>query len=312
MKFNFIYILSIIVFFNTNLSYADSPLTSISFWKNSNDSYVLRIGNKPGKQKLDKQMFNYLMNPNNSTFEKFALINALKWEFKSDIVNSKKFIEYLKTKNYIKDELAEVDWDNANTLNLSLIQTGEEYYMLYQYMLAMDNYFDVSDIKKSISENLQIQKEPLYHFIYSLISCQEMILNNDFCEVYNAFSLFLAVGCIDDEQLKYSAKLANSYISLYSKSCKQITIDLGSLCNISEYTLNNYQGLYIINYPYFVYGTLKVYDIKNNLILEKKSDGDDLFEIEKGLLEKGKYTIILNEDKALKIFKFTLKIMDDI
>jgi len=309
MKFNFFKISLIIFLLNTHLCLADSPLTSIEFWRGSKDTYVIKIGNKPGKQKLDKQMFNYLMNPNNSTFEKFALINALKWEFKSDIVNSKKFIEYLKTKNYIKDELAEVDWDNANTLNLSLIQTGEEYYMLYQYMLAMDNYFDVSDIKKSISENLQIQKEPLYHFIYSLISCQEMILNNDFCEVYNAFSLFLAVGCIDDEQLKYSAKLANSYISLYSKSCKQITIDLGSLCNISEYTLNNYQGLYIINYPYFVYGTLKVYDIKNNLILEKKSDGDDLFEIEIGLLEKGKYTIILNEDKTSKMFEFTLKII---
>lgn len=309
MKFNFFKISLIIFLLNTHLCLADSPLTSIEFWRGSKDTYVIKIGNKPGKQKLDKQMFNYLMNPKKSTFEKFALINALKWEFKSDIVNSKKFIEYLKTKNYIKDELAEVDWDNANTLNLSLIQTGEEYYMLYQYMLAMDNYFDVSDIKKSISENLQIQKEPLYHFIYSLISCQEMILNNDFCEVYNAFSLFLAVGCIDDEQLKYSAKLANSYISLYSKSCEQISIELGSLCNISEYTLNNYQGLYIINYPYFVYGTLKVYDIKNNLILEKKSDGDDLFEIEKGLLEKGKYTIILNEDKTSKMFGFTLKII---
>lgn len=309
MRFNFFKISLIIFLLNTHLCLADSPLTSIDFWNISKDAYIIKIGNKTGKQKLDKQMFKYLMNPNNSSFEKFALINALKWEFKSDITNSKKFIEYLKTENYNKDELDKVNWDNTNSLNLFLIQTGEEYYMLYQYMLAMDNYLDVSDIKKSISENLQIQEDPLYHFIYSLVSCQEMVVNNDFCEVYNTFSLFLAVGCIDDEQLKYSAKLANSYISLYSKSCKQITIDLGSLCNISEYTLNNYQGLYIINYPYFVYGTLKVYDKKNNLILEKKSDGDDLFEIEKGLLEKGNYTMILNEDKTLKVFEFKLKII---
>lgn len=309
MKFN-LFIISLIIFLlKTHLCLADSPLTSIYFWNISEDAYILKIGNKPGKQKLDKQMFNYLMNPNNSTFEKFALINALKWEFKSDIANSKKFIEYLKTENYNKDELDEVNWDNTNSINLFLIQTGEEYYMLYQYMLAMDNYLDVSDIKKSISENLQIQKNPLYHFIYTLMSCQEMVLTNDFCEVYNTYSLFLAVECFDDEQLKYSVKLANFYISLYSKSCEQISIYLGSLCNISEYTLNNYQGIYIINYPYFVYGTLKVYDIKNNLILEKKSDGDDLFEIEKGLLEKGNYTIILNEDKTIKMFEIALKII---
>lgn len=299
----------VLFFFALSDVKADSPLTSIDFWNISKDAYILKIGNKPGKQKLDKQMFNYLTNPNNSTFEKFALINALKWDFKSDIANSKKFIEYLKTENYNKDELAEVDWENANALNLFLIQTGEEYYMLYQYMLAMDNYLDVSDIKKSISENLQIQKNPLYHFIYTLMSCQEMVLTNEFCEVYNTYSLFLAVGCINDEQLKYSAEIANSYISLYSKSCEQISIDIGSLCNISEFTLNNYQVIYIINYPYFVYGTLKVYDIKNNLILEKKSDGDDLFEIEKGLLEKGNYSIILNEDKTLKTFEFALKII---
>lgn len=310
MRFNCIHkTLPILLLFNFHICLADSPLTSINFWSSSKDNYVLKIGNKPGKQRLNKQMFNYLMNPYNPTFEKFALINALKWEFNSDLFNSKKFIEYIESDLIRKNKLVEVDLDNINSLNSYLINIGEEYFLLYQYLLAMDNYLDVSEINESISENLQIQNIPLSHFIYSLIKYQEMLINGDFCTIYEQFLLLLNNECITDTQLKNSLRLANSYLSSYSKYCEEININLKGLCNIKNYTVNNFQDLYLISYPSFVFGTLNIYDSENNLILKKRSEGNDLFSIEKGILEKGNYQIIAIEDETLETYEFNLKIL---
>ena len=90
-----ILLLLTVCFFSNNLM-ADSPLTSIEFWKASEDSYVLKIGKEPGKKKMDKRMFNYLMSTDVIVFDKLALINALGWEFNSKLENSKLFLDKLK------------------------------------------------------------------------------------------------------------------------------------------------------------------------------------------------------------------------
>lgn len=184
-------LLILTVCFFSNKLMADSPLTSIEFWKASEDSYVLKIGKKPGKKKMDKRMFNYLMSDVVNVYEKYALINALGWEFNSKLENSKLFLNKLKdrTLNVIKENLTkdslgfysisseyrsalamlgyEYKWESINALNddfrtwspRKIIDTyssirgskSKDIYTLYLYLLAMDGYSDVTFVYDELS-----------------------------------------------------------------------------------------------------------------------------------------------------------------
>ena len=119
-----IILLLLTVCFFSNSLMADSPLTSIEFWKVSEDSYVLKIGKKPGKKKINKRIFNHLMSNDVNVYEKFALINALGWEFNSKLENSKLFLNKLKKRslkllkeNLIKESDGFVNFDDKYSMD---------------------------------------------------------------------------------------------------------------------------------------------------------------------------------------------------
>ena len=77
---------------------ADSPLTSISFWRISDNYLVQQTGCLEGEKRLNNKNFNLLVNPEIPIFHKIALVNALGWELdRSTSSNSKVFLEMLKT-----------------------------------------------------------------------------------------------------------------------------------------------------------------------------------------------------------------------
>ena len=67
------YLILAFLLFSNNVI-ADSPLTSIEFWKVSEDSYVLKIGKERGKKKLDNVIFKFLTDSNTTIFDN-SLVN---------------------------------------------------------------------------------------------------------------------------------------------------------------------------------------------------------------------------------------------
>jgi hypothetical protein len=118
MKLHLFLILAFLLF--TNNVIADSPLTSIEFWKVSEDSYVLKIGKERGKKKLDNVIFKFLTDSNTTIFDKIALVNAMGWDSNSKFKNSEIFLNKLKKEhlNYIKKYRKQLlkappfSWDN--------------------------------------------------------------------------------------------------------------------------------------------------------------------------------------------------------
>ncbi len=51
---NLIKLFFLTILLSPSITNADSPLTSIEFWRSSTNKYVLKIGNKTGKQKLNQ------------------------------------------------------------------------------------------------------------------------------------------------------------------------------------------------------------------------------------------------------------------
>ena len=118
MKLHLFLILAFLLFSNNVI--ADSPLTSIEFWKVSEDSYVLKIGKERGKKKLDNVIFKFLTDSNTTIFDKIALVNAMGWDSNSKFKNSEIFLNKLKKEhlNYIKKYRKQLlkappfSWDN--------------------------------------------------------------------------------------------------------------------------------------------------------------------------------------------------------
>ena len=134
------------------ITYADSPLTSIKFWDLSNDSFILKTGKISGKKKLSQSVFDYLMNDQNAIIDRYALINALGWEFKSEIRNSDLFLEFLQERfkkeitvfyqtSFSISELGH----NKKSLIKSFIETNLdcEYSLIYDYLFALDDYLNL-------------------------------------------------------------------------------------------------------------------------------------------------------------------------
>lgn len=145
--------LTIIFYFcGLSITYADSPLTSIKFWDLSDDCFVEEIGKIPGKKRLSQSVFDYLMNDQNTIIDRYALINALGWEFKSEIRNSDLFLEFLQEKfkkeirefYQISSSSSELGHNRKNLIK-SFIETNLdcEYSLIYDYLFALDDYLNL-------------------------------------------------------------------------------------------------------------------------------------------------------------------------
>ncbi|MDG1014684.1 MAG: hypothetical protein P8O09_05660, partial [Flavobacteriaceae bacterium] len=178
--------------------FADSPLTSISFWDISESSLVQKTGRLGGKKKLNNARFKFLTDSNTPIFDKMALVNAMGWDSNSKFKNSEIFLkklkkEFLKSIKKYRKRLSKappLNWDNLEYDDYGFIlrndktekyfihgkfygsvdefdaffaveplMTPEEIfrayysfkelglkdcYNVYLYLLAMDNYWDVS------------------------------------------------------------------------------------------------------------------------------------------------------------------------
>ena len=338
--------LALFLFLSSNV-FADSSLTSISFWDISESSLVQKTGRLNGKKKLNKVRFKFLTDSNTTIFDKIALVNAMGWDSNSKFKNSEIFLNKLKKehlnsiKKYRKQLLKAppFSWDNLefddngdilrNDKNdkhfiqgifyesvddfdkkydaveslwtpEDIIRSHSDYkgfgvednYTVYLYLLAMDNYWDVSlvfDVLDnfiddegnviSVTYNNSDSKEA-FDFIKMLVSTQSLFLTKEIdCEVWEEFNKIRGkdyYSCMSNLSIRKSLLKSYDYLKIYSDNCEEVLYDINTTyCfrNVIHATQN--QQVTILHYPLFIYGELTIYDQNDSEVFKFIIDGDD-------------------------------------
>jgi hypothetical protein len=239
---------------------ADSPLTSILFWAISNNSVVQSTGScSKGKKILTNQRLNLILNQEIDIFHKLALVNALGWEFNGKCEkNSKVFLEELKKQNalILKNSLTndfeithnhngESSLGNINIIqgrfcvrqSKSIINTysrltgsnSNDLYLVYLYLAAMDNYWDVSliyeefnkvyyEFDSKFNKGVELDTEESFKFVKMLVSSQYSLIQKGVSfDVWEQFDSYLLQGGKSNVFIKRTLPICNSYLSSYKK-----------------------------------------------------------------------------------------------
>ena len=259
---NIKYRLAIMIFlFSTFQCAADSPLTSISFWNISDNPLVQQTGCLNGVKKLNNKTFNFLVNPEIAVFHKIALVNALGWEFDGNSPrNSKVFLNALEMrslnllKNHGIDNFYQ-DYNNENDAKFNrykgnvidkqvynpgykdIIKTyasltgsnSNDIYLVYLYLAAMDNYWDVSLIYEELNKvgyeydskfnkEVELDTEESFKFVKMLVSSQHSLLEKGIThDVWEQFDLYLHQGNKSNVFINQTLPIAHRYLSSYKE-----------------------------------------------------------------------------------------------
>ncbi|MDC1465858.1 hypothetical protein N8387_09305 [Polaribacter sp.] len=259
---NIKYRLAIFIFlFGTLQCAADSPLTSISFWNISDNPMVQKTGCLNGLKNLNNKTFNFLVNLEIAVFHKIALVNALGWEFDGNSPrNSKVFLNALEMrslnllKNHGIDDFYQ-DYNNENDAKFNrykgnvinkqaynpgykdIIKTyasltgsnSNDIYLVYLYLAAMDNYWDVSLIYEELNKvgyeydskfnkEVELDTEESFKFVKMLVSSQHSLLEKGISyDVWEQFDSYLLQGSTSNEFIKRTLPIAHKYLSSYKE-----------------------------------------------------------------------------------------------
>ena len=257
---NIKYRLAIFIFLLATLQCAaDSPLTSISFWNISDNPMVQKTGCLNGLKNLNNKTFNFLVNPEIAVFHKIALVNALGWEFDGNFPrNSKVFLDVLKKRslkllnNYAIDDFYQ-DYNNesdakfnrykGNVIDKQVYNPGykdiiktyasltgsnsNDIYLVYLYLAAMDNYWDVYLIYEELNKvgyeydskfnkEVELDTEESFKFVKMLVSSQHSLLEKGISyDVWEQFDSYLLQGSMSNEFINKTLPIAHKYLSRY-------------------------------------------------------------------------------------------------
>lgn len=218
LKTGLLTILSVFVF--SNNASADSPLTSTDIATAYED--IVIVSRAKNKKKLDYQVLKFLLG-NAPLDEKAAVINALGWNFDGQN-NAYLFLEGLANAKGLKVE------------NLSIKNLNYSDKFVLGYLLAMDDYFNVSpiDSKSDLplfkitplellnSVALESPDNFTAHFIRALVDAQVNFDDaENWCNVYQIHELVLSRFPPSQRNLRPSAvENVMSYINLYQDYCQ--------------------------------------------------------------------------------------------
>ena len=236
---------------------ADSPLTSISFWRISDNYLVQQTGCLEGEKRLNNKNFNLLVNPEIPIFHKIALVNALGWELdRSTSSNSKVFLEMLKTRtlNLLNNQVID-DTDkvynykskaqfNNNNMSENMVyspgykevistyadltgSSSRDISLIYLYLAAMDNYWDVSLIHKEfntiahkytsrVNKAVEPDTEESFNLVKMLVSTQYSLIEKGITsDIWEQFNLYLNEGSKSNVFINRTLNILNDYLSNY-------------------------------------------------------------------------------------------------
>jgi len=154
-----ILILTLFLLSSSHSLLADSPITSIEIWKAYQDEPIIIEASKCNGI-LNESLFEYLIDARNPIAKKMALINRLSWDTEGK-VNSQKFIKYL------------IDRKIYTSKEEFLLKGKGDELLSYAYLMAMDNYFAVTEAtviaEKALAKN---QQSYTYQIINAIIKAQ--------------------------------------------------------------------------------------------------------------------------------------------
>ncbi len=192
-----------LAFIMSTKGYADSPITSTTFYSAYKDlkmvKYALEIKN------IDTKIAKYLTSKRVRLDHKAAVINAISWDTKFH-EKAKTFMEYVMT---VMPKHA------ADTTN----QSCRDIYFCYAYLMCMDDYFDVKEpylilqkLKKYYPDDYTAQ------MITALVSAQYN-LDNDWCICWREVEK-VENNFIKKVNMRADArKVIMDYMMLYKEYC---------------------------------------------------------------------------------------------
>lgn len=200
-----------------NSAKADSPLTSTDLATPYQDIEI--VSETLNNKKLEKKVLKFLLS-DAPLDEKAAVINALGWNFDGQNNASLFLIGLAKSKNI---KLSSISLNNLNASDKFVLG----------YLLAMDDYFDLSPIDKNINQFLgditpteflsqamsELPDNFTIHFIKSLIEAQKN-MESSWCNVYQLPESVLIKFPENKRNLRQKAiDNVMDYINIYAEYC---------------------------------------------------------------------------------------------
>jgi hypothetical protein len=191
--------------FSSYQASADSPLTSTEFYKAYEQLPIIQLaGSSNGL--LNKALINYLVDKDNPTDVKIALINRLGWNIKGKR-NAPKLISYLKSKYGFK-----------TTAELKAGLSASDLICI-AYVKSMDNYFDTKEALTYAT--LAQTKEPksyTINIIQRLIKAQDYVMKS-YCQVFKIVDEVRSDASLTMDFNKEASTIIFEYIDGYKKYC---------------------------------------------------------------------------------------------
>ena len=192
---------------SASIAKADSPLTSIQFYKAYEDIPIIKMA-VASEGEITQPILEYLDDEKNLIDVKMAVINALGWDF-DGLQNAQLFYFYANRNKKFKDtdDFAQ----NARP----------DQRLCYAYLLALDNYFDVTSAAAIATASAQTEKTAnsyTFQLISALIKAQ-LAMDYDWCQVYS-----LANAVRNNKRLQKDFRMAAipiifEYMDLYAEEC---------------------------------------------------------------------------------------------
>ena len=202
----------------TSLVFADSFITSITFWERYNSSlnrkeaYTTSMLWAPPE--LNFKDMRFLIKSSNRLEEKIALINSLSSNsLDKRTSNSDVFLKFLGQKHN-----KELSFSNA-----SKYCKAEEIFLL-AYMRSLDNYSDINTPLKMINHirDKKLKKSLTFNIIRSLITIQSKLNNADgWCEMDSIYKKITTNPYLQKDIKKDTVNRIGELIKSYSMSCRQ-------------------------------------------------------------------------------------------
>ena len=195
----------IMILFTSYQASADSPLTSTEIYKAYDKLPIIQLaGNSKGL--LIEELIKYLVEKDNPTDVKVALINRLGWDIKGK-KNASFLIKYLRSKYGYK-----------TTADLTTGLSASDLICI-AYLKSMDNYFDT---KEALTyANAAQAKEPksyTINIIRSLIQAQDYVYKS-YCQVFKIVDEVRTDENLTMDFNKEASAIIFDYIDGYKKYC---------------------------------------------------------------------------------------------
>ena len=185
-------------------SFADSPLTSTNFYKVYKNQTINKYIEANGK--INDGLCSLLLKKETPLEIKIAGINALGWKLIGQN-NAEVFLRYLVAKKYYKDK------------KYFLKNASAEDLILYTYMLAMDNYIDVSESVKICAQPIIANNQSKCIRLISALIHSQSVLYISYCKVYTTIQEVNENKNLRNDMQEDAIQEIFKYINKYKKYC---------------------------------------------------------------------------------------------